>query len=158
MKGNEILLASDPQGVFLEGIVSGTPKPGTNLSIKAATEPVGGRFTWEVWSLADGAYGLTAILLADVLQGKLSTDAYVTGTRCFLYCPIAGEEMNILVQNLTGTADTHAIGDLVSPDGGTGTFIANSSHEKPSFTMLETMSALTGAVGSDTLGRAMYNG
>ncbi|HYE70383.1 MAG TPA: hypothetical protein VD932_02545 [Aquabacterium sp.] len=153
-RGAGIIVSGDPQGKFLEGIIDGTPKPGTAMTVKAATEPVGGSFTWEPFAPADGAHVVTAILLPDHMQGKLYSDAYVDADRCFLYCPAMGELLNILLENISGTADSFAIGDLVSPNSGTGKFIANSSHAKPAFTVMQTKSALT----ADDWCLGMYNG
>lgn len=138
-KGNEIIVSANPQGKFLEGIVSGTPKPGTMMEIVAGTAAVAGRFTWQVYQPGtDGDRRLVAILLPDSLQGKLATDAYVTGTRCFLYCPLPGEEMNILFGNAAGTADDIAIGDLLIADTGTGKFVETTgSPESEPFIALE---------------------
>jgi hypothetical protein len=120
-KGNEIIVSANPRGVFKEGIVSGTPKPGTCMQIKAATEPVNGRYTWEAYDQAyDAMPSLVAVLLPDQLQGKTATDAYVTATRCFLYCPAAGEELNCIIENVAGTADDYAIGDRLEINDGTG--------------------------------------
>lgn len=141
MKGNEILISAEPNGRFLEGIVYGTPKPGTCMQIKAATEMVNGRFTWEVFNAdADGNQRLVAVLLPDALQGKLYSDAYVSGTRCFLYCPLPGDELNMLVTDVdTGTSDSFAIGDLLMIDDGTGKLIdTTGSPESESFICLET--------------------
>lgn len=157
MKGNEIILSNDPRGRFLEGIVSGTPKPGTIMQLQAGTEPVGGRHTWEVFNQAsDGTVALIAVLLPDALQGKLATDAYVSGTRCFLYCPVAGEELNVLVAHAgTGTGDAIAIGDRFMVDDGTGLLIANSGGASVPFIALET---LDDVVATGTLCHCMYTG
>lgn len=141
MKGNEILISAEPNGRFLEGIVYGTPKPGTCMQIKAATEMVNGRFTWEVFNAdADGNQRLVAVLLPDALQGKTFDDAYASGDRCFLYCPLPGDELNMLVTDInTGTSDTFAIGDLLMIDDGTGKLIdTTGSPESESFICLET--------------------
>ncbi len=101
-----IVLEANPHGKFLEGIVSGTPKPGTLMQLKASTEPVQGRPTWEAFNPAaggDGCPGLVAVLREDDLNGKTVNDAYVTGTRCFLYAPIAGEEINVRKADISGT-------------------------------------------------------
>jgi hypothetical protein len=155
-KGNEIIVSANPQGKFLEGIVSGTPKPGTCMQIKAATEPVGGRYTWEVYNAdADGNQRLIAVLLPDVLRGKLATDAYADGDRCFLYCPIAGEELNMLVADVGGTADTFAIGDILMVDDGTGKLVdTTGTPESEAFICIETSAALT----ADKLLLCMYTG
>ena len=159
-KGNEIIVSAEPMGRFIEGIVYGTPKPGTCMQIKAATAAVNGRFTWEVFnSDADGDQRLVAVLLPDQLQGKLATDAYTSGDRCFLYCPIAGEELNMLVTDVdTGTADTFAIGDLLMIDDGTGKLVdTTGTPEMESFICLETNPDQT-AAQADMLVHCMYTG
>jgi len=157
--GNNIIISSDPKGVFLEGIISGTPKPGTVMQVKAATEKTSGRFTWEVYNPdADGNQRLIAVLLPDSLRGVAATTAYTTGTRCFLYCPAAGEELNMLVKSISGTSDSWAIGDLLIVDDGTGKLIATTgSPESEPFIMLETVAELTDT-GADTLRHCMYTG
>ncbi|MFA5056513.1 MAG: hypothetical protein WC485_00230 [Opitutaceae bacterium] len=157
-KGNEIVLSANPKGVYLEGIVSGTPKPGTVMQIKAATAAVGGRHTWEVFNAdADGNQRLIAVLLPDNLQGKTATDAYVDGDRCFLYCPIAGEELNMLVAAAgTGTGDALAIGALLIVNDGDGILIATASTpESEPFIALEAVADL---VAAGSLVHCMYTG
>ena len=120
-KGNTIVLNSEPRGVFKEGIVSGTPKPGTVMQVKASTEPIDGRFTWEAYDRAHDALNtLIAVLIEDREQGQTTTTAYVSGTRCRLYCPIPGDELNIIIENVAGTADDYAIGDLLEVNDGSG--------------------------------------
>jgi hypothetical protein len=150
MRGNEIIVSSNPKGMFLEGVVSGTPKPGTAMSIKAATKLQGGEPTWTPGAGgANGSPALIAILTADVLQGKDALSAYVNGTRCFLYAPIAGEDMNILAGEGAGTSNSYAIGDKLMMDNTTGVFIA-SSGSPPSIPFVA-MEALTQVVGSSLL-------
>jgi hypothetical protein len=124
--GNEIIVSAHPRGHFEEIIVSGTPKPGTCLSPTTAAR-VGGRRTMEpagtTASLGMGADGdliPVCVLLPDHLQGKGPTDALVAGQRAMVYYPIAGEELNVLFQNNTGTADDIAVGDKLMIDDGTG--------------------------------------
>jgi hypothetical protein len=155
-RGTKVIISANPQGKFLEGIVSGTPKPGTVMQIKTPFS-ANGRHEWEVFSghLQDGQKGLIAVLLEDDLQGKLITDAYVTGTRCFLYVPIAGEELNMLVANLSGTADDHAAGEELMVDDGTGKLLASTgTPESTPFMLLEAITDPT----SDTLAPCMYTG
>lgn len=153
---NTIVLSAAPAGRFLEGIVSGTPKPGTMMQIKAGTEPVGGRHTWEVFNgAADGERTLVAILTEARLYGRGPDEAYVNGDRCFLYCPIPGDELQVLLQNQSGTADAFAIGDKLIVDDGTGLFIATTgSPESEPFIVMETLAGLT----ADTLCHVMYTG
>jgi hypothetical protein len=151
---NSIVLSGAPAGRFLEGIISGTPKPGTAMQIVAATEPVGGKYTWEVYTRADGNRYLMAILLEAWWLGRSITDAYVTGERCRMYCPIPGDELQVLLQNQAGTGDAFAIGDLLMADSGTGKFLATSSPESEPFIVMETLAAIT----ADTLCHVMATG
>ena len=155
-KGNEIIVSAEPRGVHKEGIISGTPKPGTVMQIKAATEPVNGRHTWEVFNgAADGERVTVAVLLPDWGLGKIATDAYVTGSRGYLYVPAAGEELNMLVSNISGTGDSFAIGDTMIVDDTTGKLVATTgTPESEPFEILETSAALT----ADTLLWCMYTG
>lgn len=111
--GNAIVVNS-PHGRKLEGIVSGTPKPGTWMQIKPSVAPVGGRHTWEAagtsGNVGDGSPRLLAILDVDQYQGKTVDDAYVSGTRCFLWCPLPGDELNVRKADISGTSS--ALEDL----------------------------------------------
>ncbi len=122
MKGQNIVVSADPKGVFMEGIISGTPKPGTMMQIQAGTLPVNGRFTYEAVSRVDGSKGPVFVLREDHLQGKLATDAYVSGTRGFLYAPAMGEDLNVLMRYEpgTGTLGAETVGDMLEIDGTTG--------------------------------------
>lgn len=120
-KGNEIVVTPGPQGPrgrFFEGIVSGTPKPGTMMQLKAATEPINGAFTYEIVNRTiSGQRGPTIVLLPDSFQGKLATAAYADGDRGFFYMPANGDELNMLI-----TADNGAlaIGDQLMVQDDTG--------------------------------------
>lgn len=153
---NKIVLATEPQGVFLEGTIVGTPLPGTVMEIVPATEPVNGRFSWRVATPgADGARMPIVVLMADSPQGKTVSDAYVTGTRGFLYAPAMGETLNMLVADASGTGDTHAIGDLFIVDNTTGKLIATTgSPESEPFKCTET----TTNVLTDELLECQYTG
>lgn len=139
--GNEIILSPEPRGRFFEGTIEGTPKPGTLMQIKAATEPVNGRYTYEAYNrAADGDRYPLLVLLPDHYQGKTATDAYVTGTRGFLYAPLPGDELNVLKGDVSGTADDFAIGDMLMIDDGTGKVIATTgTPEAEPFVCLETV-------------------
>jgi hypothetical protein len=141
-KGNEIIITVAPRGIFLEGYVNAALKPGTVVQ-PDVSEGIGddGRLDWEAYDpgiAQNGARRLIAVLLPDQLKGKLATDAYVSGDRCFIYVPIAGEELNMLVTNLAGTADDHSLGDLLMVGQGTGTLLASAgSPESEPFILME---------------------
>lgn len=156
-KGNGILVNLEPRGVFHEGYVSGTPKPGTVMQIQAGTAMDGtGRFTWEAFNAAaDGDQRLIAVLLEDKLQGKLSTDAYADGDRCRLYCPLPGEELNMLIADISGTADDHTVGEIMMVDDGTGKLIVTTgTPESEPFQLLEALTDPT----TDQLGWCIFTG
>lgn len=125
MKGSRIIVSADPKGQFLEGTISGTPKPGTIMQLQAGTASISGRFTYEVYTPgADGKQRPIYILLADDLQGGLYNTAYVSGDRGFLYCPAAGEDFNLIAADIAGTADDITIGEYFIIQSGTGKLIA----------------------------------
>lgn len=158
MKGNEIIVSDTPRGVRHEGTIYGTPKPGTCMQIKAATEPVNGRFTWEVYDrISDGIRALVAVLLPNDNEGMIATTAYVSGTRGFIYCPAPGEELNMLIGDISGTGGSSdfAIGDRLMIDDGTGKLVdALGNVESVPFILLETITDLT----ADYLAWCMYTG
>jgi hypothetical protein len=156
MHGTKILCEERPKGVFLEGYISSTPKPGTVMQVKAATEPVNNRFTWEAFNqAADGTLALIAVLLEKEHEGKTYDDAYADGDWGYLYCPVAGEQLNMLVANVSGTADTFAIGDRMMVDDTTGKLVADSSGASVPFIILETEAT---ALTADEHKRCMYTG
>ena len=138
MKGNDIILSSPPRGPVEEGIISGTPKPGTIMEIVPGTAPVNGRFTWRASTVTTGNARMVAILCADNLQGKLPTDAYVSGTRGRIYFPLIGEEVNVLFapEPGTGSVSTVKIGDLLGINT-SGLAVPNSSYPSTPFQSLE---------------------
>jgi len=157
MKGSVILLASNPRGLFLEGIMYGTPSPGTLMTVKAATEPVGTKFTWEPYNTdGNGVRNLTAVLL-EPFHGASYSTAYVTGERCRMYVPFAGEEMNMLITHAgTGTGDSLAIGDMLIAVDGTGLLLQTTGTvESEPFMALETVADL---VIAGSLCHCIYTG
>jgi hypothetical protein len=116
-RGSKVLLAAQPKGVFLEGIISGTPYPGTLITVSPGVAIIEGRHTWIAgWSGSNADPRLTCIILEDDFQGFVGWNpvtgvigpAYVTGTRFRAYCPLPGEEMNICVAGQPGTGSTNA--------------------------------------------------
>lgn len=158
MKNSVILLEGCPRGKLTEGYIYGTPYPGTLMTIKAATEPIGGRFTWEPFNRdANANRALIAVLLEDSFNAGSYSKAYVTGSRCRLYIPVPGDELNMLVSaSGTGTGDSIAIGDLLIPVDGTGLLIATaSSPEIEPFQALETQ---TDVAAAGTLTHCLFTG
>lgn len=155
-RGNEIVLSVEPKGTFIECTVVGTPKPGTVMELKTGVAEVGGRFSFEPAGFtaavgvtqgmaADGNRTPIAVLDIDKLQGKTKDDAYVTGTRGFLYYPVAGEYLNMILENITGTAadQDFIIGTKLIVDDGTGKLLISAgTPESEPFICLEAVTDL----------------
>lgn len=142
MKGSTIIAnGNTPNGRYVAGIISGTVYPGMQCQIKAATEPVGGVFTLEPCSTA-GKNGPAFIALEDENQGGLTTQVYTAGTLGRFYCPIHGDEINLLFENQSGTADSFAIADLACVKNN-GKFIATTGTPHQNHAVEETTAALT---------------
>lgn len=160
MRGSKIIVSSEPKGRFVEGIVatSLTPKPGTIMQIDASVALVGGRHTWGLYSRdADGNMpkGPYIVLIEDFGQGRDYSTAYAAGERCFGYIPEPGDELNLLLSDVSGTADAHTKGEILMVDSGTGEMIATTgSPESEPALLLETLSALT----EDTLAWCIWTG
>lgn len=159
--GNRVVVANPSRGVRLEATVSGTPKPGTHMQLKAATEPVSGAYTWEVFNRAGDAIPyVVALLDFDFLQGKLATDAYVTATRGFVYFPLPGEICNVLVADVAGTGATsdYAIGDEMQIQDDTGLIedatVGTAFARSRPWLIAETISDMSG----DTLVGCLFTG
>lgn len=130
-RGTQVIVSTEPHGRFMEGIISGTPLPGTFMEMTTANITAGqGRFTWQAYSGrggTDGARELISILDADWDQGQTFSVAYVTGTRCFMYVPLAGEEFNCVVEDVGGTAaNAYTIGQYLMVAGDTAKLEATS--------------------------------
>ena len=153
-KGTEIIVSAEPRGRFLEGTISGTPKPGTVMEISAVATD--GTKTFRVYQPGtDGEQRPIFVLLPDRLQGRLHTTAYANGERGFLYCPVPGEELNMLVANLAGTTDDHSVGEVLMVNTGDGLLVATTgTPESEPFILLEAITDPT----EDTLAWCLYTG
>lgn len=154
-----IIVSSNPQGKFDEGKISGSGlKPGQAVQIKASSG-IGddGRFTWEAYNRdADGDRGHWYVLLPDRFNGdRLHTTEYTDGDRVWVYRPIAGEELNMLKGDVSGTADDFAVGDYLMLDDGTGKLVLTTgTPETESFLCLEAITDPT----ADVLVHVRYTG
>ena len=89
-RGGKILISAAPRGRFIQGVISGTPKPGTCLSISSVFT-MGGWHTWVPFSASSGHKRLVAVLLEDELRGGALDEAR----------KIVGNERRRLVDQLT---------------------------------------------------------
>ena len=153
--GNKIVLTEWEKGIQLEGTISGTPSPGTCMEI-VATALVNGRPTFRVYQPGtNGEQRPVIVMLPDPHNGQLTTTAYATGDHGFFYCPVAGQELNMLVKDVAGTADDHAIGDVMMIESGSGKLIVTTgSPEREPFILLEAATDPT----ADALMRCFYTG
>lgn len=157
--GNKIVREANPRGKFFEGIIGAgvsAPKPGLVMQLDLSVAEENGRFTYVLYNLAaDGNRGPMFVLREDEGQGRTMTTAYAAGERCFLYVPFAGEELNMQMLDVAGTADAHTIGTVLIVDDGTGQLIdTTGSPESEPFTLLENITPTT----TDNLARVMYSG
>lgn len=157
MRGNSIIVSSNPQGKFDEAVASGSILPGTHLEIVPATADVNGRFTLRNVTRGNGAKGAIIIALEDDEQGKLVTDTYTTGTRMRVYSPIMGEELNLVLSESsgTGTVNETAIGDKLAVQMTSGQLMAGGALVSTPYTLLERVSLDTLV---DTLHHVRYDG
>lgn len=161
--GNKIVVTPNPKGVFKEGRIRGPETPGIAMQIDVSEAKQGGRFQWEPFNGAfDAQQNLIAILLPNGLEGQTAAQVYADGDRCFLYCPIPGEEMNILLQDQSGTADDFVVGDKLIVDDGTGKFLISAgtaADKSEPFIALEAITDLDiEGVAAGLLIHAMFTG
>ena len=140
-RGNEIIVSPEAKGRFCEGKIGAglTPKPGTLMQIDYSVALVGGRHTWILYAGdADGGRPKSEVivLLADNLQGRLATTAYAAAERAFGYVPQPGDELNLLIANVSGTA-TIAAGTVLIADTGTGKMIATTGSPETEMAVLQ---------------------
>lgn len=160
MAKNVIVVASC-YGRRIEGIITGTPLPGTIMQVEAGTAPDSfGRLTYTAYSRdADGdrPRGPIFVLDKDFAQGKTVDDAYVSGKRGFLWAPVPGDELNVRWAAAgTGTGDAIDEGDIGIVDSGTGLVLKTvGTVESEPFCAME---AVTDVVSTGTLVKSYFTG
>lgn len=157
-----------PRGLFDEGFLgadSGTLKAGIIMEMDDNIAAVGGRFAWQPYGTTAGASGqgvendgdrkIIAILLPyDTTGGVRETDQ-TTGSRCKLYYPAMGEELNMLLKDVSGTGDDYHIGEEMMVEDGTGKLLsADNNAEAQPFQCLE---VITDPVGDNYM-HVRFNG
>lgn len=159
-RGNCIVVSSEPQGKHMEGILGAgiTASPGVILQIDYSIALKGGRHTFKLFNRgADGKRpaGGYWVLREDYLQGKPVTSTYAAGERVFLYAPMRGEELNLLLGDVAGTGDTHAVGEMLMVDDTTGKLVASTGTPE---TEVATLKEAVTAPVADTLAWCQWNG
>jgi hypothetical protein len=159
-RGSRIVVDTSRRGKTDEGYIGtgNTPKPGTILQIDPSVALKGGRPTYILYNAdADGGRpkGPFFVLEEDALFGKTVSDAYAAGDRCYVYTPLPGEEINLLVANIAGTGDDHTAGEMLIVDDTTGLMIATTGSPETEVAMLlETITDPT----ADTLAWCRWTG
>ena len=158
-RGNEIIVTADPKGQFNEfHVASGeTWYPGMIVMPDPSVALIGGRHTGKIYDRGadgdrpSGGWWVVTNLLNTMLgQG---TGVAITD-RAQVYSPRNGEELNLLIANLSGTGDDHALGELFMVDDGTGKLIATTgTPETEVATLLEAITDPT----ADTLAWCTWN-
>ena len=156
---NKIVITEEPRGRFIEGVISGTPLPGTIMQIQAGTAVDGnGHHTFVVYNRdADGNRPQGPhFVLREPGSGRNFDTAYITGSLGFMYVPLPGDELNLRWSEAgTGTGDAVAVGDLAMVDDGSGLLVDTSSPEVEPFMAME---AKSDVVATGTLVWCMATG
>lgn len=135
MRGQSIIVSTPANGRRLEGVVKTgeTHNPGAIHQVDPTVALSGGVFTFKIYDRdadgdrpAGGYWVCTDELMR--MEGKVITDldtfdTYAAGTRASYYCPLPGDELNLLFKNVGGTADDVVAGNLFIVDDTTGKVI-----------------------------------
>jgi hypothetical protein len=164
VRGNEIVVSANPRGMFMEMYVKTgeTHYPGVIVQIDPTVALNGGRHTCKLYAeTADGDQPLGAFWVCTGLLHQMtgqpvsSTTGIAAGDRETYYSPMAGEELNLLISNLSGTGDDHSAGDKLMVDTGTGELIATTgTPETEVAVLLESITDPT----ADTLAWCQWSG
>ena len=160
-RGNTILLnGTDPKGRMCEGVIAAsiTPKPGTIMQMDPTVALKGGVHTFKLYSRgADGnnPAGPHYVLLEDSYQGRDVDTAFAAGERCRLYPPLPGDELNLIILNITGTGDDHTLGEILMVDNETAKLIVTTGSPEREVAML--LEAITDPT-ADTLAWCVWAG
>jgi len=124
-RGSLIIVSGQPQGKFKAGLLGDSSVPGTIMQVKVGlAASANGQFTWIACNTGlAGDSVVPSVLLGDQRDGLLSTTTPGNGTTIWMYVPIAGEEMNVLVGVAGGTANYLTIGERLMINGSSGVLI-----------------------------------
>lgn len=153
MLGTRIVVSSAPKGMFMEVVISGTPKPGTLMQFQIGTAFDGGnRPTYEVYNPGgDGFPQGVAVLTEEGPHANLGRDfdrAFTSGDRGMLYFPIPGDELNLRRSDITGTGspgEDISVGEKLMAISGTGFVspVAVGLANSPAYKPFRAMEAIT---------------
>lgn len=157
-KGNRVVISAPSHGKRYRGKISGTPKPGTIMQIDASEISADDMLTFEVYNAdADGGRpkGPFFVLEEDLLQGKTMDDAYADGDQGWLYIPQAGDQLNLRLADVAGTADDHTKGEMLIVNDTDGKLIATTGTPETEVAML--METITDPT-ADTIAWCIWTG
>jgi len=157
-RGNKIVVNPDARGHFEWGYLAGSYKPGMILQIDPSVALKAGKHTWTVYDRAadgDQPKGPFAVLDYEPYLGRDANTAYASGDFAKMYFPQDGDELNLLVTNLTGTADDHAVGEIMMVDDGIGMLVATTGSPETEVAVL--LEAITDP-SADTLAWCRWSG
>jgi hypothetical protein len=129
-RGAKIIVTADWKGLERQGYIadgSTVLLPGTIWQRDASVALRHGEATYKIYQPgADGENPLGGywVLLENIYLGRPPTEAWAAGDFARFYSPRNGEELNLVVANLAGTADDHALGAKLMVDHTTGKLIA----------------------------------
>lgn len=142
-RGNCTVVSANPRvDGFTEGYVKSgeTHYPGLVVQRDTSVALKGGRPTFKLYARdADGDhpvgpfYVVTEKLQASV--GKTMSDSIAAGDREMVYAPLPGDELNLVISNVSGTA-TVAAGTLLIPDSGTGELVVTTGSPETEVALL----------------------
>lgn len=128
-RGAKIVVNPDAKGMYEWGyIASGQTVllPGTVWQRDATVALKSGKHTYKIYQPgADGENPLGGywILCENLYLGQDATTAYTAGDFVKFYSPRMGDELNLVVLNIAGTADDHPLSEKMMVDHGTGKLI-----------------------------------
>jgi hypothetical protein len=144
MRGNTTIVSTEPKGQYDEGYVKTgeTHYPGMIVQKDFSVALRGGRHTFKIYDrAADGDQPAGAFWVVtdkvNRFQGKRMTDSIAAGERIEVYAPLSGDELNLLIANLAGTADDHSVGEILMVDDGTGKLIATTGSPETEVAVLK---------------------
>lgn len=153
-RGNRIVVNPDAKGMYEWGYIAAGSTvlvPGTVWQRDPTVALKAGKHTYKVYQPgADGENPLGGywVLTEDLYTGRDAATAYAAGDLVKFYSPRMGDELNLVVLNLAGTADDHALGEKMMLDHGTGKLIVTTG--TPEDEVAELLEAITDPT-ADTL-------
>lgn len=162
-RGTRIVVSDQPRGRWEELYVGSgvTLYPGMIVQKDLSVALKGGRETVILYDAdADGGRPkggpfLVATNELGAMVGRDYTTAIPAGEKELFYTPYAGDELNLLIANLSGTGDDHAIGEVLIVDDTTGKMIATTGSPETEVAVLK--EAITDPT-ADTLAWCQWTG